>query len=103
MQALVRGEPHALWLTRRGSRLILRLLDPGGGEVEWADSAFTTVNPHLAFDSLRQRIDLVALYAGGPFPEDLMPYFSQDETFGGTRYRAEWTGWDEFEAWLGAS
>ena len=32
-----------------------------------------------------------------------MPYFSPDETFGGTRYRAQWVGWDEFEAWLGAS
>jgi len=40
LQALVRGQTESLWLTRRGQRLLLRVLGAGGGELGWEESGF---------------------------------------------------------------
>ena len=100
LQALVRGEDESVWLVRRGARLTLRVLGPGGGEIDWAASAYRGLDPQLALDGLGERIDLVVLYAGGPFPDDLMPVFVPDESGPTVRYRATWESWPAFRAWL---
>jgi hypothetical protein len=102
LQALVLNETDSVWLARRGQRLTLRALGNGGGEVSWQESAFGDVDPELAFDRLRARIDLVVLYTGGPLPDELMGVFQPDESGPVVRYRAEWGRWDEFENWLSA-
>lgn len=102
LQALVRGETDAVWLWRRGARLVLRVIGPGGGEVEWEESAYRSEDPDGAFDALADRIDLVVLHAGGPFPEDLIEVFRPDESGPTVRYRAEWAAWDDFKRWLRA-
>ena len=100
LQALVRGESQSLWLTRRGPRLLLRVLGAGGGELEWERSAFRDQDPQLAFGELSDRFDLVSLFVGGPLPDELIGLFLPDESGPTVRYRAEWGGWDDFTAWL---
>jgi hypothetical protein len=100
LQALVRGEDQSLWLGRRGPRLLLRVLGPGGGELRWAEAAFHEHDPERVFEELAGRIDLVTLFAGGPLPEELLGRFLPDEAGPTVRYRAEWAGWPEFEDWL---
>lgn len=100
LQALVRGQDESVWLTRRGPRLTLRVLGPGGGEIDWTASAQRALDPQRAFDELGDRIDLVVLYAGGPFPDELMDVFAPDESGPTVRYRASWDGWAAFRAWL---
>jgi len=100
LQACVRGEDETLWLSRRGPRVTLTVLGPSGGELDWGESAFRDVDPQRAFDQLRERINLVVLHAGGPFPDDLMPLFLPDETQPVASYRAEWPSLEEFHAWL---
>ena len=102
LQALVRSATDSVWLARRGRRLTLLALGNGGGEVSWEESAFGDVDPERAFDQLRERIDLVVLYTGGPLPDELMGIFQPDESGPVVRYRAEWGRWDEFESWLGS-
>ncbi len=101
LQASLRGMEESLWLTRRAAKVTLSVLGPGGGEVDWNESGLRDTNPQRAFDQLRDRIDLVVLHAGGPFPDDLMPLFLPDETQPLARYKAEWPSWDEFYRWLG--
>jgi hypothetical protein len=101
LHALVQGEADSVCLSRRGQRLTLRALGKGGGEVPWQESAFRDLDPERAFDRLRDRIDLVVLHSGGPFPDELMDVFQPDESGPAVRYRAEWGRWDEFERWLG--
>ena len=100
LQALVRGESQSLWLTRRGPRLLLRVLGAGGGELEWERSAFRDRDPQLAFGELGDRIDLVSLFVGGPLPEELIGLFLPDESGPTVRYRAEWGAWGDFTGWL---
>jgi hypothetical protein len=100
LQVLVRGEDQSLWLSRRGPRLLLRVLGAGGGELRWEEAAFREHAPEHVFAELGDRIDLVALFAGGPLPEDLHGTFAPDEAGPAMRYRAEWPGWTEFAAWL---
>ena len=100
LQALVRDESQSLWLSRRGPRLQLLALGAGGGEVDWERSAFKDVDPEGAFTQLADRLDLVALFVGGPLPEELMGLFQPDEAGPIVRYRAEWGGWKHFEDWL---
>jgi hypothetical protein len=100
LQALVRAETSSLWLTRRGSRLLLRVLGPGGGELGWDASAFRGHDPQRAFSELGKRIELVTLFVGGPLPDRLIGLFLPDESGPVVRYRAEWEGWEEFGSWL---
>jgi hypothetical protein len=100
LQALVRGETESLWLTRRGPRLLLRVLGAGGGELDWEESAFRDHDPQQAFSQLGDRIDLVTLFVGGPLPDELIGLFLPDEAGPVVRYRAEWEGWDDFRSWL---
>lgn len=102
LQVLVRDEAESLWLTRTGPRLRLRVLGAGGGELPWEEAAFRDLDPQRVFAQLGDRIDLVTMFAGGPLPDDLMGRFLPDESGPAVRYRAEWEGWDEFGAWLGA-
>jgi hypothetical protein len=103
LQALVRGEVESLWLSRRGPRLLLRVLGAGGGELDWQESAFRDRDPERAFSQVGDRIDLVALFAGGPLPDELIGLFVPDESGPTVRYRAEWEGWRDFESWLGSA
>ncbi len=96
----MRGESESIWLERHQARLTIRVLGAGGGEIEWSDSAFSDVAPLRAFEQLGDRIEVVALFSGGPFPEDLMAVFAPDEAGPATRYRAEWPGWAAFLKWL---
>jgi hypothetical protein len=100
LQALVRGEVESLWLGRHGPRLLLRVLGAGGGEVDWEASPFRDQDPQRAFSQLADRIDLVALFVGGPLPEELIGLFLPDESGPVVRYRAEWEGWADFGRWL---
>lgn len=100
LQVYIRGESETLWLTRRGARVRLSAVGTGGGELDWQESAYRNVDPPLAFDELADRVDLVVLYAGGPFPDELMAQFLPDETQPIARYKAEWPSWDAFTAWL---
>jgi hypothetical protein len=100
LQALVRGQDQSLWLTRRGPRLLLRVLGAGGGELRWEESAFRGHDPQRVFDELGDRIDLVTLFAGGPLPDELLGLFMPDESGPTVRYRAEWPGWIEFANWM---
>jgi hypothetical protein len=100
LQALVRGQDQSLWLGRRGPRLLLRVLGSGGGELRWEEAAFRDRDPDRVFAQLGERIDLVTLFVGGPLPEDLIGRFLPDESGPMVRYRAEWTGWTDFERWL---
>jgi hypothetical protein len=100
LQALVRGESQSLWLTRRGPRLLLRVLGSGGGELDWERSAFRDQDPQLAFSRLDDRIEGVTLFVGGPLPDELIGLFMPDESGPVVRYRAEWSGWKEFATWL---
>jgi hypothetical protein len=100
LQALVRGRAESLWLTRRGPRLLLRVLGAGGGELEWEESAFREQDPQRAFSQLDERIDLVTLFVGGPLPQRLIGRFLPDDSGPVVRYRAEWGGWKEFGRWL---
>ncbi len=100
LQAYVQGESDTVWLSRRGPQVTLRALGPGGGEVDWHEAAFQRIDPQQAFWALAERINLVALYAGGPFPDDLMPLFRADESQPLATYKAEWPSWDTFLAWL---
>jgi hypothetical protein len=100
IQALVRDEDQSLWLSRRGPRLLLRVLGPGGGEIRWEEAAFREHAPDRAFAELGERIDLVTLFAGGPLPDALLGRFHPDESGPTVRYRGEWAGWAEFETWL---
>lgn len=76
------------------------VLGGGGGELDWERSAFRDLEPQEVFSRLGDRIDLVTLFAGGPFPEELLGLFLPDESGPVVRYRAEWEGWTEFESWL---
>jgi hypothetical protein len=100
LQALVRGEAESLWLRRHGSRLLLQVLGAGGGELDWEASPFRDRDPRRAFSQLAERIDLVALFVGGPLPEELLGLFFPDESGPVVRYRAEWEGWADFGRWL---
>jgi len=100
LQAMVRDQAQTLWLTRRGASVTLQVLDSGGAEVDWAESAFANLDPQRAFDQLGERITAVTLYAGGPFPDELMPIFVPDESQPLATYQAEWPGWPAFTAWL---
>lgn len=100
LQALVQGEEQSLWLSRRGPRLLLRVLGAGGGELRWEEAAFREHEPEQVFTELGERIDLVTLFAGGPLPDDLLGSFAPDESGPVVRYRAEWPGWADFEGWL---
>jgi hypothetical protein len=100
LQALVRGEDQSLWLSRRGPRLLLRVLGASGGELRWEEAAFRDHEPDRVFDQLGDRIDLVTLFVGGPLPDGLLGRFLPDESGPVVRYRAEWAGWTEFEGWL---
>ncbi len=100
LQAYIRNASETLWLSRRGPRVRLSVVGSGGGELEWEESSFRTVNPQLAFDALKDRIELVVLYAGGPFPDELMPLFVPDESQPVATYKAEWPSWDAFTDWL---
>ena len=100
LQALVRGETESLWLSRRGPRLLLRVLGAAGGELDWGESAFRDQDPRRAFSQFGERIDLVTLFVGGPLPEELIGLFVPDESGPAVRYRAEWDGWGEFGNWL---
>jgi hypothetical protein len=100
LQALVRGEDQSIWLSRRGPRLLLRVLGAGGGELRWEEAAFREQTPERVFDELGDRIDLVTLFVGGPLPDGLLGQFLPDESGPVVRYRAEWPGWPEFEEWL---
>lgn len=102
LQAVVGGAEESVWLRRRGARVTLQVVGPGGGETDWKSSGFRDIDPQQAFQALRSRIDLVTLYAGGPFPDELMRLFVADETQPVASYKAEWPSWDAFEAWLGA-
>jgi hypothetical protein len=101
VQACARGEDESLWLTRQGNRVTLAIIGPGGGEVVWEESAFHDADPQQAFDQLGERIELVVLHAGGPFPDELRPLFVADESQPVARYKAEWPSWSAFRAWLG--
>ena len=100
LQAIVGGRPESLWLTRRGPRLLLRVLGPGGGELEWEASRFRDQDPQRVFSQLGERIELVTLFVGGPLPEGLAGLFQPDESGPVVRYRAEWGGWSELASWL---
>ncbi|HKA10879.1 MAG TPA: hypothetical protein VKI99_10470 [Candidatus Dormibacteraeota bacterium] len=100
LQALVGNQTESLWLTRRGQRLLLRVLGAGGGELGWEESAFRDLDPDRVFSQLAERIDLVTLFVGGPLPDELIGLFIPDESGPAVRYRAEWEGWREFERWL---
>jgi hypothetical protein len=100
LQALVRDEDQSLWLTRRGPRLLLRVLGVGGGELRWEESAFRDHDAQRVFGELGDRIDLVTLFVGGPLPDDMLGKFLPDESGPTVRYRAEWPGWAEFASWL---
>ena len=100
LQALVRGLAESLWLTRHGPRLLLRVLGPAGGELEWDASPFRDQDPRRVFPQLGERIELVTLFAGGPLHEGLAGLFQPDESGPVVRYRAEWGGWSEFATWL---
>jgi hypothetical protein len=100
LQALVRGEDQSLWLSRRGPRLLLRVLGAGGGELRWEEAAFREHPPERVFADVAGQVDLVTLFAGGPLPEDLPGRFVPDEAGPVVRYRAEWSDWAEFAAWL---
>jgi hypothetical protein len=100
LQALVRGESEALWLTRKGMSLTLRVVGSGGGELPWEESAFRDADPRRPFAELAGQIDLLVLYAGGPFPDELINVFQPDESGPLVRYRAEWGSWQEFQDWL---
>lgn len=102
LQAIVRDQGHTLWLTKRASSVSLVVLDAGGAEVDWAESAFRDLNPQQAYDQLADRIIMVALYAGGPFPDDLMAVFVPDESQPLATYKAEWHDWPAFTSWLKA-
>lgn len=101
LQALVRDQTESVWLTRRGQRLLLRVLGAGGGELDWEESAFRDRDPERAFEQLAERFDLVTLFVGGPLPDELIGLFLPDESGPTVRYRAEWGGWGEFVQWLG--
>lgn len=101
LQALVRGQTESVWLTRRGQRLLLRVLGAGGGELDWEESAFRDRDPEHAFEQLAERFDLVTLFVGGPLPDELIGLFLPDESGPTVRYRAEWGGWGAFVQWLG--
>jgi hypothetical protein len=101
LQALVRGQTESLWLTRRGQRLLLRVLGAGGGELDWAASAFRDQDPDRVFLQVAEGIDLLTLFVGGPLPDELIGLFLPDESGPTVRYRAEWGGWAEFVQWLG--
>jgi len=100
LQALLGDQTESLWLTRRGQRLLLRVLGPGGGELGWEESVFRDRDPDRVFPQLAQGIDLVTLFVGGPLPDGLMGLFMPDESGPVVRYRAEWGGWEEFDRWL---
>jgi len=100
LQALVRNEAESLWLTRRGQRLLLRVLGAGGGELGWEESAFRDRDPDRVFSQLAEGIDLVTLFVGGPLPDELIGLFIPDESGPAVRYRAEWEAWREFDQWL---
>jgi hypothetical protein len=102
LQAVVGGAEESVWLRRRGARVTLQVIGPGGGETDWKSSGFRDIDPQKAFHTLRSRIDLVTLYAGGPFPDELMRLFVPDETQPVASYKAEWPSWDAFEGWLSA-
>jgi len=99
-QAVVSDAAESVWLSRRGPRLRLQALSAGGGEVGWEESSFRSVDPRRVFQQLAERIQLVSLFSGGPFPEDLMSVFQSDESGPVVRYRAEWPSWSAFEQWL---
>ncbi len=100
LQACARGEDESLWLTRQGTRVTLAVIGTGGGEILWQESAFRDADPQQAFDQLGERIELVVLNAGGPFPDELRPLFAADESQPVARYKAEWPSWSAFRAWL---
>lgn len=101
LQALVRSQTESLWLTRRGQRLLLRVLGAGGGELDWQESAFRHQDPQRVFVQLAERIDLMTLFVGGPLPDELIGLFLPDESGPTVRYRAEWGRWGDFVQWLG--
>jgi hypothetical protein len=102
LQAVLGDADESIWLRRRGARVTLQVIGAGGGEADWKLSGFRDIDPQQAFHALRDRIDLVTLYAGGPFPDELMRLFVADETQPVASYKAEWPSWDAFEAWLSA-
>src|SRR6266851_2315067 len=100
LQALISGETESVWLSRRGPRLTLQVVGLGGGELDWGRSAFAEVDAQKAFEQLGDRIELLTLFSGGPFPDDLMEVFQPDESGPRVRYRAQWESWDAFRSWL---
>ncbi len=100
LQVYVRDTKETIWLERKGARVMLTVIGAGGGELDWSDSPFRAHDPQRAFAALQDRIDSVALYAGGPFPDDLLGIFLPDESQTLATYRAEWPSWNAFTAWL---
>jgi hypothetical protein len=100
LQALIRGETESIWLSRRGPRLTVRVVGEGGGELDWADSSYAAVDAQRAFEQLGDRIELLTLFSGGPFPDDLLHVFRPDESGPSVRYRAQWESWEAFRSWL---
>ncbi len=100
LQAHVRDQSETIWLIRRGASVSLQVLDSGGAEVDWGRSAFASADPQRIYGQVGEQITLVVIYAGGPFPDDLMQVFVPDESQPTATYRAEWQSWDAFVAWI---
>jgi hypothetical protein len=58
------------------------------------------VDAQRAFEQLGDRIELLTLFSGGPFPDDLLHVFRPDESGPSVRYRAQWESWEAFRSWL---